>query len=198
MKIIKSPSPNFSNTTFKKIGVQIHKTLGLMPWTLKWLQNPKANASANYLITRKGEIHELVPVNKRAWSAGRIYKPSERARKIMKRYAWGSYVKPGHYLVQIEFECLLTQTFTQKEYSSAIQLFKSFDNKFNVPNFVNENSILEHQDTASYKPEMEKERAEILKRIIPVKPPITPKAPKENRNREKTIKEIIRLLKTLK
>ena len=66
MKIIQAPSPNFSKSNYKKIGVQIHQTLGLMPSTLGWLRNPKAQASAHFLITKKGVIYQLVQLDKRS------------------------------------------------------------------------------------------------------------------------------------
>lgn len=165
MKIIKSPSPNYGNSNYKIIGAQIHKTLGLMPWTLKWLQNPRSNASAHYLIAKNGDIHQLVQHDKRSWTAGRISNPSARAKKIMKKYPWGSYIKPGHYLLQIEFECLLHETYTEKQYKSIVWLFK---NKLDFP--ITDENLLEHQDTAIDKPDLDKERTEILKRLK-VKPP---------------------------
>ena len=159
MKIIQSPSPNFYTSKYTKVGVQIHKTLGLMPYTLEWLRNPRAWASAHYLITKNGDIHQLVQLKDRPWSAGRINQPSARAKKIMMKTAWGTYVKPGHYLIQIEYECLLHETYTEEQYNSSVWLFNQF--AFDVT----DDNFLEHQDTAVDKPELEKERAEILRRL---------------------------------
>ena len=159
MKIIQSPSPNFSTSKYTKVGVQIHKTLGLMPSTLGWLRNPIAWASCHFLITKSGDIHQLVQTKDRSWSSGRINRPSERAKKIMLKTIWGSYVKPGHYLIQIEYECLLHETFTEKQYEASVWLFNQFS--FDIT----EDNFLEHQDTAVDKPELEKERAETLRRL---------------------------------
>ena len=137
----------------------IHKTLGLMPWTLKWLQNPKAFASAHYLITKKGVIHQLVQLKDRSWSAGRIYKPNAKARKIMIKNHLGIYVKPGHYLIQIEFECLANESFTEDQYKSAAWLCDQF--AFDLT----DDNLIDHQDTCNYKPQLEKERQEILNRL---------------------------------
>ena len=157
MKIIQSPSPNFSKSSYKLEGVQIHKTLGNMPWTLQWMQNPKASASAHYLITKNGDIHQMVDLKDRPWSSGRIYKPSARALKIMKKTWTGKWLQPGHYLMQTEFECLLHEDLTKKQIESYVWLVKE------VLDFeVTEDNFLEHQDTCSYKPEMEKERVKIL------------------------------------
>lgn len=171
MNIIKSPSPNFSDSTYKKEGVQIHKTLGLMPNTLSWLRNPASQVSAHYLITKLGEIHQLVQLDKRSWSAGRINNPSERALKIMKKYWGGGYVQPGHYLIQVEFECLLDEDFTDNQYKAATWLFRQWD--FDV---VPEN-FLEHQDTASYKMDLDFQRTEILNRLKEsIAPPVVDRA----------------------
>ena len=159
MKIIQSPSPNFSTSKYTKIGVQIHKTLGLMPWTLKHLQKHTTWVSAHYLITKTGDIHQLVQLKDRPWSSGIISRPSERAKKIMMKTAWGTYVKPGHYLIQIEYECLHHETYTEKQYEASVWLFNQF------PFDVTDDNFLEHQDTAIHKPELEKERAETLKRL---------------------------------
>lgn len=168
MKIIQSPSPNFSNSTYKKIGVQIHKTLGLMPYALTWLQNPRAQVSAHYLITKLGEIHQLVQLNKRSWSAGRINRPSERAKKIMKKYLWGFYVQPGHYLIQIEFECLLEEDFNTLQYEAATWLMQQWDFKV-MPEY-----FLEHQDTAIDKMDLYPQRKEILNRLALATAPVVP------------------------
>ncbi len=159
MRIIQSPSPNFSNSTYKKIGVQIHKTLGLMPGTLEWMQRSWAQVSAHYLITKKGEVHQLVQLDKRSWSAGRISKPNERAKKIMSRTLYSTYVKPGHYLIQVEFECLAHESFTSEQYKVAAELFNSFGFEITKSNF------LTHKDTAIDKPNLDKEREEILGRL---------------------------------
>ncbi len=162
MKIIQSPSPNFSISKYTKIGIQIHKTLGLMPSTLEWMRNSRSWVSAHYLITKKGEIHQLVQLKDRSWSAGRITTRSlsDRAKKIMIKTIWGTYVKPGHYLVQVEYECLLNETFTEQQYEASSWLYSQlgFD--------IEKDKFLTHQDTAIDKPDLEKERKEIIRRLF--------------------------------
>ena len=186
MRIIKAPSPNYSKSSYAKIGNMIHKTLGLMPWTLKWLQNPRSNASANALFARNGDVYELVDGKYRAWSAGRINRPSERAKKIMLKTRWGTYVKPGYYLWQWEFECLADQTFTEEQYSSFIKYCK----KKKIP--ILPMFFLTHKDTAIDKPDLEVERAEILRRA-------KLKEPTEHKPKSKQVikEEIIKLLDRL-
>ncbi|MGD9697607.1 N-acetylmuramoyl-L-alanine amidase [Acinetobacter sp.] len=64
-------SPNFS--TRKGVSIDtliIHHTGGLMPGCANWLCDPRAKASAHYVITRKGEIYQLVADDLCAWHAG--------------------------------------------------------------------------------------------------------------------------------
>ncbi len=190
MNIIQSPSPNFSPSNHKKIGMQIHKTLGLMPWTLRWLQNPVAQASAHLLFARNGDIHQLVQFGNRSWSAGRISNPSLRAKKIMKKDWLGRWVKPGHYLIQSEFECLSNQTFTEKQYESVVWVCENIL-KAQLDIEITDENLIEHQDTASGKPELDPERTEILRRLEKIEVP-----PIED-DRESIKKEIRRLLDKL-
>jgi len=158
-RIIQSPSPNFQPSIYTKFGIQIHKTLGLMPETLAWLRNPRAWVSSHYLIAKNGDIHQLVQLKDRCWASGRINRPSQRAKNIMLKTRWGGYVKPGHYLIQIEFECLLNETYTEEQYQSAVWLFGQFGFDITEENF------LTHRDTAIDKPNLEEERFEILRRL---------------------------------
>jgi len=157
MKIIKSPSPNFSDSDIELVGVMLHKSLGLMPWTLQWLRNHESKASAHILFARNGDIHELVPHNKRAWGSGRISNPSARGKKILDKFP--DY-KPGHFLLQGGFECLANQTFTAKQYRASVWYFR---NKLKFK--VNEFNLFTHRDFTSYKPKLEKEESKILRRI---------------------------------
>lgn len=169
MNIIQKPSPNYNNTLYSKVGVMIHKTLGTN--SLGWLRNPKSYASAHLLFARDGTVYQLVQYTKRAWSAGRMTpdKFTERAKKIAKKTIFGSYVKPGEYLIQCEFECLSNEKFTQAQYNSATEVFKSF------PFEVNKDNLVTHKDFTWDKPLLEKQRTEILKRLHSE----TPEAPQQ-------------------
>ena len=71
------PSPNFTPANDPKWGrvdtsiLVIHATAGLMPGTLSWLTNLKSGVSCHYLITKKGEIYQLVKDEDVAWHAGK-------------------------------------------------------------------------------------------------------------------------------
>jgi len=38
--------------------------------TINWFKNPRSRASAHVVISRKGEVTQMVPFNKKAWHAG--------------------------------------------------------------------------------------------------------------------------------
>lgn len=71
MKIKKDyTSPNFSKRTKDIDTIIIHQTEGKFPGCAEWMCNPESKASAHYLITKKGEIYQLVDEKDKAWHAG--------------------------------------------------------------------------------------------------------------------------------
>jgi N-acetyl-anhydromuramyl-L-alanine amidase AmpD len=166
MKIIQSPSPNFSSSSYDKTVLMIHKTLGLMPWTLEWLQKPRAQASCQYIITKKGVIHQLVSDSDMSWHAGLIYNPSARGRRVMLKTNWGSYVNPNKYCIGIENEALINDEPTKEQLEANIWLFKKLRDDKKILFDGNEQNFITHRDTCSYKPNMEIWRNAILKGVL--------------------------------
>jgi len=65
-------SPNFSSRYGTAIDTLIiHHTGGSFPGCAEWLSNPRSKASAHYIITRDGDVYNLVDETKKAWHAGR-------------------------------------------------------------------------------------------------------------------------------
>jgi N-acetyl-anhydromuramyl-L-alanine amidase AmpD len=50
--------------------IVIHVTEGSFPGTVAWLRDPRAHASANFVVGRDGAVQELVPLHDIAWHAG--------------------------------------------------------------------------------------------------------------------------------
>jgi N-acetyl-anhydromuramyl-L-alanine amidase AmpD len=50
--------------------IVIHVSEGSFLGTVSWLQDPKAHASANFVVGRNGQVQELVPLHDIAWHAG--------------------------------------------------------------------------------------------------------------------------------
>jgi N-acetyl-anhydromuramyl-L-alanine amidase AmpD len=127
-----------------------------MPSTLNWLVNPAVQVSANYLVTKTGEIYQMVADDKSAWHAGRIYSPSALARQILKTKPTGGFVNPNRYSIGIEFEAKAGELWTDAQIVAGTWLVK----KLGIT------TILTHHEITSYKPrEMTEWRDEILKRL---------------------------------
>jgi len=152
---IQSPSPNFSENSTRKTTVVLHKTLGLMPGCLDWMENPQSQVSAHYLVTKKGEVYQLIDTRKVAWHAGRVYNPSNRAKNIMQKTSWGSYVNPNKYCIGIENEALINDKITGKQLEANILLIKDIIRDTYNDFDGDPDHIITHRDITSYKPNLE-------------------------------------------
>lgn len=126
MKIIQRPSPNFTEGRKgrKIIAIVDHITAGLMPGTLSWMCNPKAKASAHYLVTKTGDIYQLVDDKNRAWHAGEVRKPN-----------WSLYdgTNPNYYTLGIEHEAMAGESLTDKQYWATLWLHRTLIQKWDIP-----------------------------------------------------------------
>lgn len=125
MEIIWKASPNFSPGRAGRVPIAIvdHITAGLMPGTLSWLLNPKAQASAHYLVTREGEVYQLVKDEDTAWHAGVVNKPS-----------WSGYdgTNPNLCTLGIEHEGY-NGTLTEAQYQATLWLHQRIVKKWSLP-----------------------------------------------------------------
>ncbi len=65
------PSPNYSSRPNGIVShIVVHTCQGGYSGCVSWLRNPDANASAHYVVSRGGEISQLVEVTDKAWHAG--------------------------------------------------------------------------------------------------------------------------------
>lgn len=75
LKFINYPSPNYWNISdLPESGIKavtMHGTSGTLGSSLAWFQNPKSGVSSNYIVSKAGNIYEVVsPITKRAWANG--------------------------------------------------------------------------------------------------------------------------------
>lgn len=69
-----SPNKTDSNRTSKTIsGIVIHDTEGRFVGSVRFLQKSRARGSAHFVVSRTGQIVQLVPVTDVAWHAGNSY-----------------------------------------------------------------------------------------------------------------------------
>lgn len=101
LKIIQSPSPNFTKgrSGYKPEAIVIHCTEGHFPSDLEWLRNPVSQVSAHYVISPTGEVHYLVAEDNTAWHAGKVVNPTWQG---LKKNFWGQYTNPNLYTLSIE------------------------------------------------------------------------------------------------
>jgi len=135
-KIKWNPSPNFSvgrrkydYQTESILAIVNHKTAGKFPGCLSWMCNPQAEASAHYLITRAGEIYQLVKDEDTSWHGGIVNKPN-----------WNLYnsirYNPNRYTIGIEHEDYDgdgEEGLTEIQYQASMWLHNQLIKKYNIP-----------------------------------------------------------------
>jgi len=135
MNIIQAPSPNFTagRRGRKIIAIVNHITAGLMPGTLSWMRNPAAKASAQYLVTKTGEVYQMVKDEDTAWHAG-----------IVKSPKWPLYdgSNPNFYTLGIEHECYSGGELTEAQYQASRLLHLALVVKHGIP--VDADHIIGH------------------------------------------------------
>lgn len=135
MEIQWAESPNkWQGRNGKKIiAIVNHITAGLMPGTLSWMRNPNSKASAHYLVTRVGEIFQMVADEDSAYHAGAVAKPS-----------WPLYdgTNPNRYTLGIEHEGYPDEPLTEEQYQATLWLHKQLIAKWGIP--VGPDTIIGH------------------------------------------------------
>lgn len=135
MGIQQSPSPNYRSGRDGRtiLAIVDHITAGAFPGCLSWLSNVQAQASAHYLVTKAGEIFQLVQDEDTAWHAGAVSKPQ-----------WILYdgTNPNRYTIGIEHECLSGGELTEAQYQATLWLHRQLIAKWGIP--VDANHIIGH------------------------------------------------------
>lgn len=130
------PTQNFSpgrrkygTQTEQVLAIVDHITAGAFPGCLNWLCNPEAKASAHYLITRDGQIFQLVKEGDTAWHAGIINKPN-----------WALYSQlgynPNRWTIGIEHEEYSGDGepgLSEIQYQASKWLHQELTAKYNIP-----------------------------------------------------------------
>jgi N-acetyl-anhydromuramyl-L-alanine amidase AmpD len=95
--------------------------------------NQKAKASAHYLVTKLGDIYQLVKDEDSSWHAGAVSKPN-----------WKLYdgSNPNYYTIGIEHEALPGERLTEMQYQATLWLHKQLIAKHGIP--IDEGHIIGH------------------------------------------------------
>lgn len=160
------PTENFySRSGYKPEIIVVHIMLGTMDGTISWFKNPKSYSSAHYLVGKNGHVVRMVKDTDAAWHAGRVHKPSENAKRVLKKNSWGGYINPNKYSLGIECEGKLGDHWTEPQMKSLAELVNSLCGNHKI--LKDRLHIVDHQDIASYKPQLEAWVTEIIKRLHP-------------------------------
>ena len=138
MEIKQKLSKNFSSRQGSKIiAIVDHITAGSFSGAVSWLRNQASKASAHYVISRAGEIVQLVADENSAWHSGGLNKPN-----------WPLYdgVNPNRYTIGIEHEGYKDQggngDLTEEQYQATLWLHKQLISKHGIP--VDRDHIIGH------------------------------------------------------
>ncbi len=117
----------------KPVAIVDHITAGYMPGCLSWMQNPAAQSSAHYLVTKDGRILQLVKDEDTAWHAGAVNKPT-----------WPLYdgSNPNRYTIGIEHEGQPNEPLTEAQYEATLLLHEHLTLKHGIP--IDKNHIIGH------------------------------------------------------
>jgi N-acetyl-anhydromuramyl-L-alanine amidase AmpD len=128
-------SPNYKEGRggYSVIAIVNHITQGDYPGCLTWMKNPVSKASAHFLITKAGDILQLVKEENQAYHAGVVNRPN-----------WKLYNgdNPNRYTIGIEHEGWSGDVMPEPQYQATLWLHKYLINKFKLP--VNSDRILGH------------------------------------------------------
>jgi N-acetylmuramoyl-L-alanine amidase len=134
MEIFKSNSPNFTKGRGgrKIIAIVDHITAGSFPGCLTWMLSSSSKASAHYLVTRAGNIYQLVQDEDTAWANGEANNPS-----------WYLYdgTNPNRYTLSIEHEGF-DGKLTEEQYQATLWLHRYLIGKHGLP--VDADHIIGH------------------------------------------------------
>jgi N-acetyl-anhydromuramyl-L-alanine amidase AmpD len=117
LRVLMSHTPNKteSNRTMKTIsGIVIHDTEGRFIGSIRTLQNPHVDGSAHFVVSRRGQVVQLVPVTDVAWHSGNTW--------------WNLHS------IGIEHEGWADkQSYTEVEYRASAQLVAYLAHRWGVP-----------------------------------------------------------------
>lgn len=129
-KITKKNSPNkMSRRGWKPDMIVNHITEGSYAGAVSWLCNPKSGASAHFVISRKGEITQLVDIREAAWANGTSTDPNKNNYygKSSLKLVRDRKTNANYYTISIEHEGFYKDGYgalTPKQLEASIWLHK--------------------------------------------------------------------------
>ena len=164
MNIIKNQSPNYTNKSYIKNAVILHTSLGTFDGGVSWILNPQSRVSYHYLISRDGEIVELVHPGKVAWHSGNVHAPNDKGKRILKKNNLGQYVNPNTHTIGVAFANTERQSITEDQIETCVELLQYLDERFKLN--LTKNNLVTHRDITSYKPNIDSWMTKIQARLF--------------------------------
>jgi N-acetyl-anhydromuramyl-L-alanine amidase AmpD len=127
LRVLMSHTPNKTSTnrTADSInGIVIHDTEGRFIGSIRALQNPRVDGSAHFVVSRSGQIVQLVSVTDVAWHAGNTW--------------W------NRHSIGIEHEGWVTRPYTEKEYRASAKLTAYLAHRWTIP--IDREHIIGHAE----------------------------------------------------
>lgn len=134
------------NPNYKPVAVVMHVMAGTLAGTDAWFNDPRAKVSAHYGIGKKGEIHQYVSENMKAWHAGVVSNP----KVPLLKNAAGVWVNPNEWTIGIEHEGTGTAESPLALYISSARLLADICKRWSIP--LDRQHVLLHRELYGVKP----------------------------------------------
>lgn len=95
--------------------VVVHDIEGSYGGAISWFTNPRARASANFVVSRDGEVTQMVPASNAAWHAG------------------NGYVNARSLGIEHEGYANVKAVYTDEEYRASAQLVAQLVRRYRIP-----------------------------------------------------------------
>jgi len=124
-------------------GVCVHSTWGTYQGSIQWFKNPKAQGSANYIVSKDGEISMCVPEEHTAWAQGNVTISKDKAPKIISDN-WGK--NPNFFLISCEMEDRRDKNWNYPsiQYQAVVELTADVCKRYKIP--ISRDYIVMHKE----------------------------------------------------
>ena len=123
--------------------IMLHIAEGTMEGMHSWFNNPSAQVSAHYGISKNGEVWQFVKEGDTAWHSGGLQKPSELYTKYHRSY------NPNSFTIGIEHEGKTGERFTPQMIKSLRNLVELIVDKYKLGELILGKNIMQHADVNS-------------------------------------------------
>lgn len=158
MEFIQSPNYNKGRNGQKPELIVIHIMDGTYEGSIAWFKNPASDVSSHYLISKEGEMTQMVNEADTAWTNGRVDRPTS---KIVKSKPG---VNPNFYSLTIEHEGKPTDKWTEAMKKQSAELIAHFAKRWDIP--LDRDHVIGHYEIYAAKPNCPATSKAIINELI--------------------------------